>query len=488
MDYFPIFLRIRGRRCLVVGGGAVAARKSRQLLRAGARVVVLAPQLHPALASLAAGGRVRHLRSGFEPSRVRGSALVVAATGDRAVNRRVYVACRRAGIPVNAVDDAAASTYITPAVIDRSPLLIAISSAGRAPLLARMLRGRLESLLPARYGRVAEIAGEFRERVARRLHTGAQRLRFWEGVLEGVATEHVLAGRETAGRLALHHALRQAERDGEPGQGEVYLVGAGPGDPDLLTFRAMRLMQRADVVLYDRLVSREVLDLVRRDAGRIYVGKARSAHSVPQDRINGLLVELARQGRRVLRLKGGDPFLFGRGGEEIESLRGEGIPFQVVPGITAAGGCASYAGIPLTHRDHAHACQFITGHRAGEPEGLDWQALARPGQTLVFYMGLGRLEEICRNLRSAGMAGQMPAAVIEQGTMPGQRTITGTIRDLPDRVAERGIQAPALVIVGGVVALRPRLAWFGEGGEGQAEASLARDDSSADLRLLHAVP
>ncbi|MFP5357414.1 MAG: siroheme synthase CysG, partial [Gammaproteobacteria bacterium] len=374
-DYFPIFLRLRGETVLVVGGGEVAARKVRLLARAAPRIRVVAQTLNAELAAARDAGELQHLAPQFAPDQLTGCRLCIAATDDAVLNRAVAAAASAAGVPVNVVDDPEPSSFITPSIIDRAPLLLAISTAGRAPVLARRLRERLESELPAAYGRLADFMGRQRERVQAALPQPARR-GLWERFLDSPAAEALLQGREAAGEAGLDALLREQT----PG-GEVYLVGAGPGDPDLLTFRALRLMQQCDVVLYDRLVAPEILELVRRDAERMFVGKRRNQHTVPQGEINAELVRLAQAGKRVLRLKGGDPFIFGRGGEEIGELAAHGIPFQVVPGITAASGCAAYAGIPLTHRDHAQTCIFVTGHaRADGQLSLPWDTLTRRGQ------------------------------------------------------------------------------------------------------------
>lgn len=360
MDYFPIFMKLRGEPCLVVGGGEVALRKVRLLRSAEAAVTVVAPELVAELRAMAGVGEIRHVDGRFSGEQLAGMRLVVAATDDRRVNLAVAEAGRVQGIPVNVVDDPDISSYITPAIVDRSPLVIALSTGGGVPVLARLLRARLESLIPAGYGRLAGFATRFRDRVKARFGDVEARRIFWESVLEGPVADAVMLGNDEAACAEMEKRLASA--DDKP-TGAVYLVGAGPGNPDLLTFRALRLMQQADVVLYDKLVAPELLELVRRDAERIYVGKARANHALPQEDINQLMVRLAQEGRRVVRLKGGDPFTFGRGGEEIETLAAHGIPFEVVPGITSASGAAAYAGIPLTHRDYAQSVVFVTGHR-----------------------------------------------------------------------------------------------------------------------------
>jgi len=460
MDYLPLFADLKGRPCLLVGGGEVAARKAALLERAGARLTVVAPELCPALAERVRSGAVAHRARPFQEGDLADAALVVAATDDPRVNAAVSRAARARGLWVNVVDDPAASTFVMPAIIDRSPIVVAVSSGGRAPVLARLLRARLEAWIPAGYGRLARLAGRFRQAVQARLPTLAARRRFWESVFEGPIAERVLAGDEDGAEAAMARLLEErAEAPESPG--EVYLVGAGPGDPDLLTFRALRLMQKADVVLYDRLVAPAILDRVRRDAERIYVGKRRAHHTLRQEEINDLLIRLARQGKRVLRLKGGDPFLFGRGGEEIERLMAAGIPFQVVPGITAASGCAAYAGIPLTHRDYAQAVAFVTGHTQDGAVDLDWPALARPQQTVVFYMGLTNAETIARQLIAHGRDPQTPVALVSQGTTPRQTVHTTALAHLPRLVQDADVRPPTLIIVGEVVRLRERLDWYG---------------------------
>lgn len=462
--WFPITLRLSGARVLVVGGGEVAARKVRLLLRAGPRIELVAEQLNAEIGALAETGQLVHRAFRFEPEQVRGCRLVIAATDDAVLNREVAAAADAAGVPVNVVDDPAPSSFITPSLIDRAPVLVAISTGGAAPVLARRLRERIESLLPAGYGRIAEFME--RHRAGVKTLPVERRRALWERFLDSPASERLFAGDEAGAEAELTRL-----RDGATtSTGEVYLVGAGPGDPDLLTFRALRLMQLADVVLHDRLVPAAILDLVRRDAERIFVGKRRNQHTVPQDEINAELVRLAKAGKRVLRLKGGDPFIFGRGGEEIAELAAHGIAFQVVPGVTAAAGCAAYAGIPLTHRDYAQSCLFVTGHARADGElKLHWDQLARPGQTVVFYMGVSTLQRICRELQAHGLPADWPAALVEEGTQPSQRVITGSLADLPAKVAAVAPSGASLLIVGEVVRLREKLDWFKSGADGAAD-------------------
>ena len=458
MDYLPIFLAVRGEPCLLVGGAHAAEPKARLLLRAGARLVVVAPALTPGLRELAGEAGVTWHRRAFHGEDLDGMKLVIVAAENDAVAHAVATAARERGIPVNAVDRRSLCSFILPSILDRSPLVAAVSTGGAAPILARILRARLETIIPAQFGRLARFLGEVRPDVLRRLSDSMLRRRFFEGVVDGPIGEQVLAGREDEARGAIESALADYESAGMTG--EVYLVGAGPGDPDLLTFRALRLMQKADIVVYDRLVSNAVLDLTRRDAERIYAGKQPGYHAIPQQEINDLLARLALAGKRVLRLKGGDPFIFGRGGEEIETLSALGIPFQVVPGITAASGCAAYAGIPLTHRDHAQSCIFVTGRRKIEEDTLDWDSLVRPNQTVVIYMGLAGLETICDGLLRHGLAPETPAALIEQGTTAAQVVHTGTVGTLASTIAGKGVRAPTLAIVGNVVRLRDKLDWY----------------------------
>ena len=457
MDFLPIFLNIREQPCLVVGGGAVAARKTAMLLRAGGRVTVLAPALAADFDAYLEEGRVTYRATSFRPEDVNDYVIVIAATDDQAVNRAVADAAKAKRIAVNVVDQPELCSFIMPSIIDRSPLIVAVSSGGASPVLARLLRARLESLIPAGYGRLAALVATFRGAVKARFKA-VERRRFWERVLQGPIAELVFSGRDSDARKALQATLDDTRLS--LNSGEVYLIGGGPGDPDLLTFRALRLMQEADVVVYDRLVSQPVLDLVRLDAERIYAGKERDKHALPQEDINHLLVRLAKEGKRVVRLKGGDPFIFGRGGEEIATLAAEGIAFQVVPGITAASGCATYAGIPLTHRDYSQSVVFVTGHLQDGSMNLNWPALAQPNQTVVFYMGLHGIDILCKELVAHGLPASTAAALIQQGTTPQQRVLTGDLNTLPQIVHEGNVKAPTLIIVGEVVRLRDQLKWF----------------------------
>lgn len=457
MEYLPLFHQLREQPVLLVGGGEVALRKARLLAQAGARLRVVTLKLHPELEKLLEQtGGVYQLR-GWQAGDCQGHVLVVAATENSMLNAEVAAEAKALHVPVNVVDTPELCSVIFPAIVDRSPLVVAVSSGGHAPVLARLVRAKIETVLPAAYGKLARLAQKYRQAVKKRFGDLQQRRVFWEETLQGPIAEQVFAG-----NFGQAEQMLQDKLAGEAAQvtGEVYLVGAGPGDPDLLTFKALRLMQQADVVLYDRLVASEIVDMCRRDADRIYVGKAASNHSLSQEKINQKLVALAQEGKRVLRLKGGDPFIFGRGGEEIEELAQNGIPFQVVPGITSASGCSSYAGIPLTHRDYAQSVRFVTGHPKDGNLDLPWSELVSTTQTVVFYMGLGTLPVIASQLVRNGRAAETPVAVIERGTTAQQRVILGTLDDIAKRIMDEQVESPSLIIVGEVVALKERLAWF----------------------------
>lgn len=458
MDFLPLYFQLQGKPCVIIGGGTIALRKAILLQKSGATINIVARKVLPELQQLAesTGGSIRI--GDYAVVDIEGHFLIVAATDDQVLNRQVSDDAHQRHVPVNVVDSPELCSVILPAIIDRSPLVIAVSSGGKSPVLARMLRAKIESLVPAAYGRLANLVGGFRDKVKLSYKTVDERKNFWEEVLNGPIAEMVFAGKDSVANDMLSRRL-----DAEPVEminGEVYLVGAGPGDPDLLTFKALRLMQKADVVLYDRLVDDQIVELTRRDAEKIYVGKKRSHHTVPQEDINQMLVKFAKQGKRVLRLKGGDPFIFGRGGEEIEQLASHNIPFQVVPGITAASGCSSYAGIPLTHRDYAQSVRFITGHLKNGMEDLPWHELVNTKQTLVFYMGLVGLPIICQKLIEHGRKPQTPIALIQQGTTERQRVLVSNLQEMPEKAVKEQVRAPTLLIIGEIVALREKLAWF----------------------------
>ncbi len=459
MEYLPLFFQLRGRRVLLVGGGKVAVRKARLLTRSGAEISCVAPSIEPELEEMLERSGGHWQQASYSVDHLGKATLVVAATPDDAVNRQVAEDAERANIPVNVVDSPALCSFIFPSIVDRSPLVIGITSSARSPVVARLVRSKIEALIPAAYGRLAEFTGRFRDAVKSAIAEEGERRRFWEKVVHGPAGQLLLAGREGEAEQLLNRYLDEGDNTA---LGQVYLIGAGPGDPELLTFKAARLLQEADVVLYDRLVTPEILDMARRDAERIYVGKRRDKHALPQGEINQLLLELAARGLCVARLKGGDPFIFGRGGEEIDQLASHGIPFQVVPGVTAASGCAAYAGIPLTHREHAQSVRFVTGNLKNNRLDLPWEEFGNPQETLVFYMGLKSLELICTELVAHGRDTDTPAALVEQGTTRHQRTLIGTLGSLPEQVESTDVHAPTLLIVGAVVGLRNRLEWFGE--------------------------
>ena len=455
MRYFPLFADLHGRRVLVVGGGAVAERKVRLLLEAGAQVRLVAPAI---TAWLGANRTIEVHREQFDPQHFEGAVLAIAATDDRAVNEAVAAAGRERNVLVNVVDVAELSSFIVPAIVDRSPLVIAISTGGVAPVLARLVRERLESLIDGSYGQLARLLQRWRGRIKGGLPDVNVRRRFYEMAVRGQVAALVRNNDLSGAERELERTLQQADA---PRRGSVVLVGAGPGDAGLLTLNALRALQEADVILHDRLVADEVLNLARRDAERICVGKMAGGHSVSQGRINELLLEQARRGRRVVRLKGGDPFIFGRGGEELEFLEQHGIPFEVVPGITAAIACGAYAGIPLTHRKHAQSVRFVTAHSGDSMGSLDWATLARERQTLALYMGVAGLGTIRDQLVRHGRTPSTPVAIVENGSRSNQRVVLATLAELEDAGRAAAVKSPALVIVGEVAALAERLHWFG---------------------------
>ena len=427
MDHLPIFCQLRQRDCLLVGGGDVAERKARLLLDAGANVTVNALDFTPQFQVWADSQMLTLVQGEFIPSLLDNCWLAIAATDDETVNQQVSEAAEARRIFCNVVDAPRQASFIKPSIIDRSPLMVAVSSGGTSPVLARLLREKLESILPLHLGQLARYAGRLAQSLA------------------------------NDDRQAVADTTEQLLTEPLEHRGEVVLVGAGPGDAGLLTLKGLQQIQQADVVVYDRLVSDDIMNLVRRDADRVFVGKRSGYHCVPQEEINQILLREAQKGRRVVRLKGGDPFIFGRGGEELETLCEAGIPFSVVPGITAASGCSAYSGIPLTHRDFAQGVRLVTGHLKTGGE-LDWANLAVEKQTLVFYMGLNQAPAIREKLIAHGMAEDMPAAIVENGTAVTQKVVSGTLGQL-DILAQQ-MASPALIIVGRVVGLRDKLNWF----------------------------
>jgi uroporphyrin-III C-methyltransferase/precorrin-2 dehydrogenase/sirohydrochlorin ferrochelatase len=457
MQYFPIFLDSTDLDCLVVGAGEVAARKVELLLKTSANITVVAPWVCNTVQKLADQGKLKLIVRPYQESDLTDKQVVFVATDDGEVNIQIHDQARIQKVLVNVVDNTPLCQFITPSIVDRSPIIIAMSSGGVAPVLLRYLRQKLESVIPQKVSLLGQFSEKFREAVKQRFKSVTERRYFWEDVLDGDIAESILQGNNQAAETKMQQKLAAGDNKTT---GEVYLVGAGPGDPDLLTFRALRLMQKADLVVYDRLVSPEILELVRRDAEKIYVGKAKSNHSVPQNEINALLAKEALAGKRVVRLKGGDPFIFGRGGEEAEALLEHGVSFQVVPGITAASGAASYAGIPLTHRDHAKSVVFATGHLQDNSINLNWRGLAQTDQTIVFYMGLTGLPIICEQLVSHGLPETTPIALVQSATSEAQKVVIGTLQDIQQKAEEAQIKPPALIIVGSVVTLHSKLNWF----------------------------
>lgn len=458
MDIFPISLKLQQQPCLIVGGGRIAYRKAVLLVKAGAVIDIISPEIDANLLEVIQQCGGQYIQAPYSASlSLRYYRLVIAATDDQAVNQAVFEACEADNVLVNSVDDPPHCRFMVPAIIDRSPLVVSIATNGASPVLSRQIRTQLEASIPHGMGKLADFSGKWRSTVKAKIVNPDERRIFWEELYVSPLKEQVFNDNLAEADRLITQALMQWEKP----KGEVYLVGAGPGDPELLTLKALRLMQQADVVIYDRLVSAPIMELCRRDAEKIYVGKARSNHSVPQDGINALLVKYASEGKRVCRLKGGDPFIFGRGGEEIQELFAAGVAFQVVPGITAASGCSAYAGIPLTHRDYAQSVRFLTGHlKEGSPE-LPWSELVYQNQTLVLYMGLVGLEKICEKLIAHGQRPDMPVALISKGTTPEQKVVVGTLADIATKVSEHQIQAPTLTIIGDVVSLREQLQWQG---------------------------
>ena len=500
MNTFPLFFKLDNRKVLIVGGGDVALRKADLLSRAGAAITIVAPDICEELQALLQDEKHELIYENYNKKYMQGARVIIAGTDDEALNHQVHADATELNIPVNVVDTPPLCDFIFPAIVDRNPIVIGISSNGKAPVLARLLRARLETLIPQGYGKLAKLAGDFRAEVKTKIPTLTGRRQFWERAFEGQVSELMFAGNETeaaaqlqadldttAAQIVKNNAavinensdisdqtasitapvlgdslLENSKEDVKPTQpvGEVYIVGAGPGDPELLTFKALRLMQQADIVYYDALVSPQVLDLCRRDADKVFVGKKRSNHAVAQLGINELLVNEAKKGRRVVRLKGGDPFIFGRGGEEIESLRAHNIPYQVVPGITAANAAASYAGIPLTHRDHSQSVRFVTGFlKAGAPNN-NFKSFLNTDETVVFYMGLHSLARLTEGLIEAGRSSETPIAIVSNASMPNQQVLTGTLATIAELQEKEQLPTPALLIMGDVVALHDDLAWY----------------------------
>lgn len=522
MNTFPLFFKLEGRKVLIVGGGEVALRKADLLSRAGACITILAPDISHEIQALLTDDKHEFIYENYNKRYMSGARVIIAATDDETLNHEIHADATELNIPVNVVDTPPLCDFIFPAIIDRNPIVIGISSNGKAPVLARLLRARLETLIPQGYGKLAKLAGDFRSEVKSKIPTLTGRRQFWERAFEGQVSQLMFAGNENEAIAQLKADLdRTAEALDEKKAteqtvaavtdtsaddqtpisqtpvGEVYIVGAGPGDPELLTFKALRLMQQADIVYYDALVSPQVLDLCRRDADKVFVGKKRSNHTLAQLGINELLVNSAKEGRRVVRLKGGDPFIFGRGGEEIESLRAHGVPYQVVPGITAANAAASYAGIPLTHRDHSQSVRFVTGFlKAGAPNS-NFENFLNTDETVVFYMGLYSLERLTEGLMQAGRSQDTPIAIVSNASMPNQQVLTGTLDTIVAKQAHAQLPTPALLIMGDVVSLHHDLSWYNQYNQNSDDtadnwlregiSSLNKDKKSSASQQAHAL-
>ena len=459
MNYLPLFIDTAGKKCLIVGGGNVASRKLIPILKSKMLVTMVSPDITNEILDTVRGAEnFNHEKREFIDSDINDQFLIVAATNDKNVNAYVAKIAKEHNILVNMAEDSSVGNTLIPSVVDRDPIKIAISSGAASPILTRLVKTKLETVIPYSYSKLAEVMMEYRSKVKDTFSKIVDRRNFWEVFLDGPVSEMVLSGQIDKAKKALDQSL--LEKKILKRTGEVYLVGAGPGDPELLSFKALRLMQKADVVIYDRLVSEPIMNLIRQDAEKIYVGKQRADHAMPQENINQLLARLALEGKKVLRLKGGDPFIFGRGGEEIESLIHDDIPFQIVPGITAASGCASYAGIPLTHRDHSQACIFVTGHLRDGTVNLNWKMLAHEKQTLVFYMGMHGSKIICEELIKHGLKETTPAALIAKGTTADQEVIIGNLKNMPQIIMDNKIVPPTLLIIGDVVTLHNKLKWF----------------------------
>ena len=461
MKYFPFFMELSKQSILLIGGGEVAERKLDLLLKANASVTIVSPEFTSYIEGLFVNKNINPIKDYYNIKHLTSSsfAFVIAATNDESLNEQIAKDANDNKILVNVVDKPKICDFIFPSILERGPITVAVSTGGSSPVLARMLRTKLETMIPGAYGRLAKIVSENRIPVRKKLVNSKSNGIFWEQMLNGKFLELVLSGQDEEAVNFLNIEIDNFDEQ-KKGEGEVYLVGAGPGDPDLLTFRALRLMQQADVALYDRLVHPSIIDLIRRDAEKIYVGKQRDNHTVRQEEINELLVKYAKEGKRVLRLKGGDPFIFGRGGEEIDLLVDNNISFQVVPGITSASGCSAYSGIPLTHRDHAQSCIFVTGHLKKGKLDLNWEKLIQPNQTIVFYMGLVSIDIICSQLIKFGLDPKTPCALIEQGTTRNQKVYTSTVDEMDDLVQKEKPHAPTIFIIGHVVTLREKLNWY----------------------------
>jgi len=461
MKYFPFFLQLDKLPCLIIGGGTVAERKIDLLIKANADITIVSIEFTNYILEVAKKNNIKCVTQKYSNSILKEKKykFVIAATNNVSLNEEIAKDCDKENIIINVVDQPEICDFIFPSILERGDITVAVSTGGASPVLARVLRTKLETMVPSNYGKLAEIVSKNRINVRNKMKKFSSNKIFWERMLNGKFLELVLAGKNEEAESFLDSQIESFDED-IANQGEVYLVGAGPGDPDLLTFKALRLMQQADIALYDRLVHPSIVDLIRRDATKIYVGKERDNHVVRQEEINQLLVQYAKEGKKVLRLKGGDPFIFGRGGEEIETLADEKVAFQVVPGITSASGCSAYSGIPLTHRDYAQSCIFVTGHLKEGKLDLNWEKLIQPNQTIVFYMGLVSIDIICSELIVNGLAKETPCALVQQGTTNTQKEFISTLNDMPKLVQKKKPKAPTIFIIGGVVSLRDKLKWY----------------------------
>lgn len=461
MKYFPFFFKLNVQDCLIIGGGDVAERKADLLIKAKAKITLVAPEISDYILGLEKEKKLICNKEAYNKKFLDSNKFnfIVVATNDKKLNTQIAEDARKKKILINVVDQPDLCDFIFPSILERGPITVAVSTGGSSPVLARMLRTKLETMIPGAYGRLAKIVSDNRVPIRKKLKNSKSNRIFWEQILNSKFVELVLSGQDKEAVAYLKSEIEAFDEEIK-NKGEVYIVGAGPGDPDLLTFRALRLMQQADIALYDRLVHPSIIDLIRRDAKKVYVGKQRDIHAVRQEEINKLLVKYAKEGLRVLRLKGGDPFIFGRGGEEIDTLVDEKVSFQVVPGITAASGCAAYAGIPLTHRDHAQSCSFVTGNLKDGKLNLNWEKLIQKDHTIVFYMGLATIDIICDELQKHGLDGSTPCAIIQQGTTPEQKEYISTVEKMPEVVKKEKPQAPTLLIVGNVVKLKDKLSWY----------------------------
>lgn len=459
MSYLPLYIDTSGKKCLIIGGGKVASRKLVPILKSKMHVTMISPEIHNEILEFVKDkDNFEYHSREFLDKDITDQFLIVAATNNKEVNALAVKIANKKNILINMAENSESGNTLIPSVVDRDPIKIAISSGAASPILTRLVKTKLETVIPYSFSKLALIMIEYRSKVKKTYEKILDRRNFWEAFLEGPISEMILSGHIDKAKKALDDSLKQKKLPNQVG--EVYLVGSGPGDPELLSFKALRLMQKADVVIYDRLVSQPIMNLIRKDSEKIYVGKQRADHAMPQENINQLLARLALEGKKVLRLKGGDPFIFGRGGEEIESLINDDIPFQIVPGITAASGCASYAGIPLTHRDYSQACIFVTGHLRDGTVNLNWKMLAHEKQTLVFYMGMHGSKIICEELINYGLKSSTPAALVIKGTTADQEVIIGNLENLPGIIKKNKVIPPTLLIIGDVVNLHNKLKWF----------------------------